>query len=144
MDCLRDGSGYPASRLGVSGVKADSPTRGTKGKAQIVQRIRVMSRHSHLFANRIIRHLCNMSARNWGFMLMAIVIGLSACGEKEGEEPVEEKPIKTEEIYWCENTCIFAYDGECDDGGPDAKTDYCGIGTDCFDCGARTIITVKD
>lgn len=76
--------------------------------------------------------------------MLALATLTLSCGGEEGEEPVEEKPINTEEIRWCEDTCIFAYDGECDDGGPDATTDYCGIGTDCFDCGTRSIITVKD
>ena len=29
------------------------------------------------------------------------------------------------------------YDGVCTDGGPDAATDYCALGTDCQDCGFR-------
>lgn len=37
----------------------------------------------------------------------------------------------------CENTCFFADDGECDDGGPDSITSACGFGTDCGDCGPR-------
>ncbi len=38
----------------------------------------------------------------------------------------------------CENTCIFAGDGECDDGGPGARYSVCSLGTDCDDCGTRT------
>ena len=62
----------------------------------------------------------------------------------KGKEPVEEKPIKTEEQIRCENTCIFSTDGSCDDGGPDSKFGYCDFGTDCNDCGERAVITVKD
>jgi len=41
----------------------------------------------------------------------------------------------------CENTCMFAYDGECDDGGPDADWSVCDFGTDCADCGPRELVT---
>jgi len=37
----------------------------------------------------------------------------------------------------CSEDCLFAGDGECDDGGPGAFTDICLPGTDCTDCGAR-------
>jgi hypothetical protein len=37
----------------------------------------------------------------------------------------------------CMNSCPFAFDGECDDGGPGAIFDVCGFGTDCEDCGPR-------
>ncbi|MEM9187743.1 MAG: hypothetical protein AAGF12_01105 [Myxococcota bacterium] len=38
----------------------------------------------------------------------------------------------------CTDTCSYAGDGECDDGGPDSQYDVCGLGTDCMDCGPRT------
>jgi hypothetical protein len=38
----------------------------------------------------------------------------------------------------CSNTCIFAYDAECDDGGAGAEYSLdCAYGTDCEDCGPR-------
>jgi hypothetical protein len=37
----------------------------------------------------------------------------------------------------CDNFCVFAYDGECDDGGPNSQYDVCDYGTDCADCGSR-------
>jgi len=37
----------------------------------------------------------------------------------------------------CTNTCPYANDGECDDGGTDADYAICELGTDCGDCGAR-------
>ena len=37
----------------------------------------------------------------------------------------------------CTNDCATANDGECDDGGPGALYDLCGLGTDCNDCGPR-------
>jgi len=38
----------------------------------------------------------------------------------------------------CSNTCTWAGDGECDDGGPGSDYSVCDCGTDCQDCGART------
>jgi hypothetical protein len=37
----------------------------------------------------------------------------------------------------CSDDCVYALDGECDDGGPGSDTAACGLGTDCGDCGAR-------
>jgi hypothetical protein len=37
----------------------------------------------------------------------------------------------------CTNTCYWARDGECDDGGPGAMWEECTYGTDCADCGPR-------
>jgi len=40
----------------------------------------------------------------------------------------------------CGDSCLYAADGECDDGGPNALPDaLCGLGTDCTDCGPRTL-----
>lgn len=38
----------------------------------------------------------------------------------------------------CTETCSFANDGACDDGGPGAEFSLCELGTDCTDCGSRT------
>ena len=37
----------------------------------------------------------------------------------------------------CTNTCTYASDGDCDDGGPGSDYSLCTLGTDCDDCGAR-------
>ena len=37
----------------------------------------------------------------------------------------------------CSNTCEYANDGECDDGGFGAVYSVCSLGTDCNDCGVR-------
>ncbi|MCA9610222.1 MAG: hypothetical protein KC619_31715 [Myxococcales bacterium] len=37
----------------------------------------------------------------------------------------------------CTNTCRWAHDGECDDGGDGADYAVCDLGTDCHDCGPR-------
>ncbi|MCK6528015.1 hypothetical protein L6R50_10805 [Myxococcota bacterium] len=44
-----------------------------------------------------------------------------------------------ESVDWtlCSDTCDWAWDGECDDGGYGADTEACEYGTDCGDCGER-------
>ena len=37
----------------------------------------------------------------------------------------------------CIDTCQFASDGACDDGGPGSQFSVCELGTDCTDCGPR-------
>jgi len=37
----------------------------------------------------------------------------------------------------CSDTCMYAGDGECDDGGPGALWAECALGSDCSDCGVR-------
>jgi hypothetical protein len=55
-------------------------------------------------------------------------------GSSEGnpDQETDEPPASG-----CDNTCIFADDDECDDGGPDSVTPACVLGTDCADCGPR-------
>ena len=42
------------------------------------------------------------------------------------------------EAQLCDDSCPFANDGVCDDGGKDSLNDVCQLGTDCNDCGERT------
>jgi hypothetical protein len=37
----------------------------------------------------------------------------------------------------CNDSCRFAFDGECDDGGEGSITSLCSYGSDCGDCGPR-------
>ena len=37
----------------------------------------------------------------------------------------------------CNNTCRYAHDGACDDGGTGSQTSLCTLGSDCADCGPR-------
>jgi hypothetical protein len=39
--------------------------------------------------------------------------------------------------WGCENSCAYANDRQCDDGGVDSDTSLCKGGTDCTDCGYR-------
>lgn len=77
------------------------------------------------------------------FICGLMLLSFTSCKDGE-EEPVEEKPIKTKEDVRCEDACIFALDGECDDGGYGSKTSYCEFGKDCGDCGPRIVVEVID
>lgn len=37
----------------------------------------------------------------------------------------------------CDNSCEYAFDGTCDDGGENAEYSVCALGSDCLDCGSR-------
>jgi hypothetical protein len=37
----------------------------------------------------------------------------------------------------CGETCLYAADGDCDDGGPGYEYTSCAYGSDCTDCGPR-------
>ncbi len=41
----------------------------------------------------------------------------------------------------CTNTCSYADDGVCDDGGLSSSYSVCTLGTDCNDCGSRGVCT---
>ena len=47
--------------------------------------------------------------------------------------------LYTENGCQCANTCQYASDGSCDDGGPQSAYDICGLGYDCTDCGGRCL-----
>jgi hypothetical protein len=61
---------------------------------------------------------------------------LTGC---QGQSPhVAENAGAFETLGNCTNTCEFANDGVCDDGGPNSFSRSCDVGTDCGDCGIRT------
>eukprot|EP00900_Chrysochromulina_parva_P005704 jgi/Chrpa1/15134/Chrysochromulina_OHIO_Genome00020374-RA len=39
----------------------------------------------------------------------------------------------------CTETCVWASDADCDDGGPGAEFLACALGSDCTDCGPRVV-----
>ncbi len=41
----------------------------------------------------------------------------------------------------CSDSCGYAMDGACDDGGTNSEYSACAMGTDCTDCGARPFCT---
>lgn len=56
--------------------------------------------------------------------------------DQTNEDPNQSSNANDDD-YLCTNTCRFAHDGDCDDGGPGADFDLCEYGTDCADCGPR-------
>jgi hypothetical protein len=46
-------------------------------------------------------------------------------------------PVLSEETPGCANTCPTHDNGVCEDGANGSTADFCPIGTDCADCGAR-------
>lgn len=53
-------------------------------------------------------------------------------------EPQEPDPQDPDPDELCADTCQWANDGVCDDGGEGAESTACELGTDCLDCGSRT------
>jgi len=51
--------------------------------------------------------------------------------------PTGDTPADGAGAPGCSDTCVWAYDGVCDDGGAGAEYVDCEYGTDCADCGAR-------
>lgn len=62
--------------------------------------------------------------RGFSAVLLAAFLG-AACSSDGGSR--------------CEETCSYAMDGECDDGGPGSLYSGCEFGTDCTDCGPRRV-----
>ena len=50
-------------------------------------------------------------------------------------DPVLQEGALTDSDYCCSETCRWAQDGQCDDGGEGSFYDACAFGTDCIDCG---------
>ncbi len=60
------------------------------------------------------------------------------CGARDGSAPAPAPaPTPTTGAAGCSDTCWWAGDGFCDDGGPGSEYAACDYGTDCTDCGAR-------
>ena len=59
-----------------------------------------------------------------------------ADGGSDPADPSGPAPGATSSAV-CADTCPYAHDGECDDGGEGAVYDLCDLGTDCADCGVR-------
>jgi len=62
-------------------------------------------------------------------LLLLLLLGLMLNGCLLKDD-IEEGP-------GCSNTCQYANDSVCDDGGPGAVYSLCPCGTDCSDCGTR-------
>ena len=59
------------------------------------------------------------------------------CGRRGSSNPTSPPTNPTKPTGSCSDTCEYAGDGVCDDGGPNALYEDCAYGTDCGDCGPR-------
>jgi hypothetical protein len=83
-------------------------------------------------------------ARFTGAALLAAGVACNAIvgvedAQLERQSPYDPPPSGLPTVSLCTNTCEFANDGECDDGGPGAEWEECDIGSDCGDCGSRSL-----
>lgn len=69
------------------------------------------------------------------FALMAACAG----GEKEDRRSYDKTNVdgKADAMGGCSDSCSYAGDGECDDGGEGSDYNVCDFGSDCSDCGTR-------
>lgn len=74
------------------------------------------------------------------FMLLVLVLcggqNCSNSGNGPSDDNSDDNGNDSSDVL-CMDTCDWAGDGVCDDGGPDAEYDVCAYGTDCADCGPR-------
>lgn len=72
-------------------------------------------------------------------VLSALIAAIAGCGEDDNSDRnTGLPPYRNDRGELCSNTCFDAYDGICDDGGPDSfYAAICPLGTDCADCGIR-------
>lgn len=65
---------------------------------------------------------------------------LSQCdNDEEFPESCKNECSVYAPCFICENSCDFAGDEECDDGGDGSAYNACPPGSDCRDCGARVV-----
>ncbi len=85
--------------------------------------------------------------RLFKYILFCALIGglvLSGCKKDPDEEEEPEVPeLEFSTSEFCDNSCYFNSDGECDDGGYGSTSSLCKFGTDCRDCGRRVIKKIK-
>ena len=81
------------------------------------------------------------------YLLLVGTVSAQAASETASMPPFIDDAITGRQLQssaptTCDNTCRFANDGECDDGGPGAQhSQYCECGTDCADCNRRDTCT---
>ena len=84
------------------------------------------------------------------FPVLATALSIAGCDEadddgasSEGvgdygpEEAGDEDDGSGVDGPSCTNTCEYAHDDDCDDGGPGSDYSVCAFGSDCGDCGSR-------
>lgn len=61
----------------------------------------------------------------------------SDCGPRDPSDASVDPSDPVVIREGCMDTCEFADDGACDDGGASSQYNVCAFGSDCSDCGAR-------
>jgi hypothetical protein len=72
-----------------------------------------------------------------GFALAAFQAGC-VVDEPDPRAEIEQEQVGERVEALCSDTCEFAGDGQCDDGGSGSAYSDCALGTDCSDCGERS------
>ncbi|MCB9595107.1 MAG: hypothetical protein H6719_20485 [Sandaracinaceae bacterium] len=87
---------------------------------------------------------CDDGGPGASFSVCALGTDCDDCGARTGgttgttPEPTPTPTSPPPSSSLCTNTCIYAGDGECDDGGPGSDYALCALGSDCDDCGSRS------
>jgi len=71
---------------------------------------------------------------NLGVAILPRQTVLLGSDENYPWEVAGSTPSRSFHSVGCLNTCRYASDGTCDDGGPGAEYEHCGTFTDCADC----------
>ncbi len=78
---------------------------------------------------------CDDGGPSSDFAVCAFGSDCTDCGPRNPAD--DPHPGPGSDSGTCSDTCLFAFDGECDDGGRDAAFAICALGSDCTDCGPR-------
>ncbi len=81
-----------------------------------------------------------MKITEWSWLALLAFVFLGCGDDSSPSVPSRDMQLSTPDMAMaalCTDTCAYANDGECDDGGPGALYSECALGTDCADCGPR-------
>ncbi len=81
--------------------------------------------------------MCDDGGANSMYSLCDYGSDCSDCGSREAT-PEQSAQSTRPDVNGCSDSCVFASDGICDDGGANSTWDVCQYGTDCSDCGVRS------
>ena len=79
--------------------------------------------------------LCDDGGPGSEFAICAYGSDCEDCGPRPVLPPQPAPPLPG----LCLNTCVYAGEGDCDDGGPGSEYSFCAYGSDCEDCGPRPV-----
>jgi hypothetical protein len=83
-------------------------------------------------------------AKGYSAAVLGLVFGgaarLTACkDDKKSDDEGDTDTGACEPNTLCSDTCTYANDGACDDGGDGSSYSVCELGSDCTDCGTRYV-----